>query len=168
MPELAIYLIEHAGELFKGLVEECLLPPPSPTPLQIATKIANSHPTEDEDEEDEEMVQNLHQSTDSGLSVDGEISTTSSLTTNPLVFSKKQSDIGQNLRVKNTWGRKLINPPASVSPDSALFDNLLSDCSSHGDDNQKYQQKLDRSTNKYLHGNVGIHIKEIEVNFENF
>lgn len=167
MPELAIYLIEHAGELFEGLIEECLLPPPSPNTLtpRISAPIANLHQIEDE--EDEEVARKLHQSTDSGLSGDGDISTASS-TTNPPQFSK-QLQIGQeHLSVKNV-GRKSAHPPASVSPDSALFDNLLSDCSSHGDENQKYQRKIGKSTNEYSHfiqhPNAGIQIEEIEVNF---
>lgn len=162
--------MEHAGELFEGLIEECLLPPPSPNILtpRISAPIANSHQIEDEDEEDEEVARKLHQSTDSGLSGDGDISTASS-TTNPPQFFSKQLKIGQeHLSVKNV-GRKLTHPPASVSPDSALFDNLLSDCSSHGDENQKYQRKIGKSTNEYSHfiqhPNFGIQIEEIEVNF---
>lgn len=171
-------------------MEECLLSPPSPTIITSRmVPVANSHPTEDEDEdelEDEESTRKLHQSTDSGLSGDGDISTTSSNTnpSNPqqqkatiknAVLSGSATISQQSLSVNTRQNigklRSLVHPPASISPDSALFDIPLSDCSSYDDENLKqvYQRKFGKCSmspekRRYLqHSNNGIQIEEIKV-----
>ncbi|KAI1718618.1 rhoGAP domain-containing protein [Ditylenchus destructor] len=148
VPELAVYLIEHATEIFDGFVEEGAL-------LVVPKQ------TDQQQQDESEAARRLHQSTDSGLSDDAGT-------------CGKQSAGSQNsktalLGVSTTFSSSADPLPTakSVSPDSALFESIgpMSDCSGD-DESNKGNSRGDAVSKKptQLSRESGVRIEEIESN----
>uniref|UniRef100_A0A915CW72 Rho-GAP domain-containing protein n=1 Tax=Ditylenchus dipsaci TaxID=166011 RepID=A0A915CW72_9BILA len=132
VPELAIYLIEKAADLFDNFAEDGLLP--------------NSSAQQQADENS----RRLHLSTDSGLSDDNFNNNNYNYSS---VHKRKHAEspaITSKVAGVNSLGVANMSSsadalPKSVSPDSALFENgLLSDCSNcSGDEDKNGTMKIE-------------------------
>lgn len=138
MPKLVVYLIQNANKLFDNFVDDTLLIP------SIIENVSGSASTAGSEEGNE--LQILHQSTDSGLCDD----VTSGFCNSRNLISKTQLN-ASNLRKFNELRTN------SVSPDSALFEILNSECS--GDDERfcQLQNAINKKKNvECLENNIQI------------